>query len=158
MGFDPSLAISDKSPDSTYFYTKIGEAFYALGIGVCASDAVDKEELKYVYHENSQKAIKVLPTFVALLTLESLPSGFDLPGLQYDPRLMLYNIRWRKLSLGGGILRLERFTRGSHEEREITFEERRRSSRSDQIFKRQQKKAKKGLVCGVYKGEKVLAE
>ncbi|KAL5053907.1 hypothetical protein RYX36_034589, partial [Vicia faba] len=55
--------------------------FYALGIRVCASDAVDKKELEHAYHENSQKAIKVLPTFDILLTLESLPNGFDLPGL-----------------------------------------------------------------------------
>ncbi|CAI8600199.1 unnamed protein product [Vicia faba] len=75
---------------STYSYTKIGAAFYALGIGACASDAVDKEELKYVYHENSQKAIKVFPTFPALLTLESLPNGFDLPGLQYESRLLVH--------------------------------------------------------------------
>ncbi|KAL5102022.1 hypothetical protein RYX36_006349, partial [Vicia faba] len=67
-----------------------GAAFYALGIGVCALDTIDKEELEHAYHENSQKAIKVLPTFSILLTLESLPNGFDLPGLQYDPRLLVH--------------------------------------------------------------------
>ncbi|CAI8600198.1 unnamed protein product [Vicia faba] len=72
-------------------------AFYALGIGACASDDVDKEELKYVYHENNQKAIKVLPTFAAFLTLESLHNGFDLPGLQYDPRLLVHGQQYIEL-------------------------------------------------------------
>ena len=34
-------------------------ALYALGIGACARDAVDADELKYVYHENGQKSIQV---------------------------------------------------------------------------------------------------
>lgn len=34
-------------------------ALYALGVGACASDAVDADELKYVYHENGQNFIKV---------------------------------------------------------------------------------------------------
>jgi len=34
-------------------------ALYALGVGVCLSDAVDADELKYVYHENGQEFIKV---------------------------------------------------------------------------------------------------
>ena len=34
-------------------------ALYALGVGVCLSDAVDGVELKYVYHENGQGSIKV---------------------------------------------------------------------------------------------------
>lgn len=42
-------------------------ALYALGIGACASDAVDEDELKYVYHEDGQKAIKVLFIFKLLV-------------------------------------------------------------------------------------------
>lgn len=34
-------------------------ALYALSVGVCLSDAVDADELKYVYHENGQESIKV---------------------------------------------------------------------------------------------------
>ena len=33
-------------------------AIYALGVGACAKDAVDADELKYLYHENGQKCIK----------------------------------------------------------------------------------------------------
>lgn len=35
-------------------------ALYALGIGACASNAVDADELKFVYHEDGQESIKVL--------------------------------------------------------------------------------------------------
>lgn len=34
-------------------------ALYALGIGACARDAVDADELKYVYHETGQQSIQV---------------------------------------------------------------------------------------------------
>ena len=33
---------------------------YALGVGACATNALDEKELKYVYHEDGQKFIKVL--------------------------------------------------------------------------------------------------
>ncbi|GAU24926.1 hypothetical protein TSUD_311610, partial [Trifolium subterraneum] len=82
---------------STYSYTERDVALYALGIGACASNAVDEDELKYVYHEDGQQSIKVLPTFAALLTLESLPNGFELPGLQYDPRLLLHGQQYIEL-------------------------------------------------------------
>lgn len=95
--FDPALALSHKFPDTDYSYTERDVALYALGIGACASDAVDEDELKYVYHENGQQFIKVLPTFAALLSLESLPNGFDLPGLQYDPRLLLHGQQYIEL-------------------------------------------------------------
>lgn len=35
-------------------------AIYALGVGACGRDAVDADELKYVYHENGQRFIQVL--------------------------------------------------------------------------------------------------
>ncbi|KEH36279.1 putative enoyl-CoA hydratase 2 [Medicago truncatula] len=95
--FDPALAISHNFQDTTYSYTERDVALYALGIGACASNAVDEDELKYVYHENGQQFIKVLPTFAALLSLESLPSGFDIPGLQYDPRLLLHGQQYIEL-------------------------------------------------------------
>ncbi|KAL5189467.1 Enoyl-CoA hydratase 2, peroxisomal [Glycine soja] len=44
------------------------------------ANAVDGDELKYVYHENGQGSIKVLPTFATLLVLRSGASGYNLPG------------------------------------------------------------------------------
>ncbi|XP_057974328.1 enoyl-CoA hydratase 2, peroxisomal [Malania oleifera] len=82
--FDPELLLTHKFPESTYNYDERDAALYALGIGVCARDALDDNELKYVYHENGQQFIQVLPTFATLF-----PSGFiadisQLPGLSYD--------------------------------------------------------------------------
>ncbi|XP_061345047.1 enoyl-CoA hydratase 2, peroxisomal [Gastrolobium bilobum] len=95
--FDPALALLHKFPDTTYSYTERDAALYALSIGACASDAADADELKYVYHENGQKFIKVLPTFASLLPLLSMPNGFNLPGLQYDPRLLLHGQQYIEL-------------------------------------------------------------
>ncbi|XP_027354504.1 enoyl-CoA hydratase 2, peroxisomal isoform X2 [Abrus precatorius] len=95
--FDPALALSHKFPDTTYSYTDRDAALYALGVGACLLDAVDTDELKYVYHENGQKCIKVLPTFAAVVSLRSAPNGFDLPGLQFDPRLLLHGQQYIEL-------------------------------------------------------------
>ncbi|XP_015887717.1 enoyl-CoA hydratase 2, peroxisomal [Ziziphus jujuba] len=89
-GIDPHLLLSHKFPEATYTYSERDAALYALGVGACSRDAVDEDELKYVYHENGQKFIQVLPTFAALFSLGSLPTGLDLPGLQFDPRLLLH--------------------------------------------------------------------
>ena len=43
-------------------------ALYALGVGACASDAVDADELKYVYHKDGQKHIKVFLFYYVFLT------------------------------------------------------------------------------------------
>lgn len=34
-------------------------AVYALGVGACGRDAIDAEELKFVYHEKRQQSIQV---------------------------------------------------------------------------------------------------
>ncbi|GFP98257.1 enoyl-coa hydratase 2 peroxisomal [Phtheirospermum japonicum] len=88
--FDPQLIISHEFPQTTYTYTERDAALYALGIGACSKDAVDDKDLKYVYHQDGQQSIQVLPTFVALF-----PSGVQsqlaqIPGLEFDPRLLLH--------------------------------------------------------------------
>ncbi|OMO75513.1 hypothetical protein COLO4_26053 [Corchorus olitorius] len=87
---NPQLLLSHKFPEATYTYTERDVAVYALGVGACGRDAVDTDELKYVHHENGLQFIKVLPTFSTLFTLNSLPRGADLPGLEFDPRLLLH--------------------------------------------------------------------
>ncbi|KAM3199750.1 hypothetical protein BC332_31178 [Capsicum chinense] len=87
--FDPELAISHKFPESLYTYTERDAAIYALGIGACSKDAVDDKELKYVYHEDGQKFIQVLPTFSTLFSV-GVAQIEQLPGLQFDPRLLLH--------------------------------------------------------------------
>ncbi|VVA95457.1 unnamed protein product [Arabis nemorensis] len=88
--FNSDLLLAHKLPETQYTYNERDVAIYALGIGACGQDAVDSDELKYVYHENGQEFIQVLPTFASLVTLGSLTKGLDLPGFKYDPSLMLH--------------------------------------------------------------------
>ncbi|KAI3464745.1 hypothetical protein Pfo_021408 [Paulownia fortunei] len=88
--FDPQLIISHEFPRSTYTYTERDAALYALGIGACSKDAVDDKELKYVYHQDGQQAIEVLPTFAALFSMGLQSQIAQIPGLEFDPRLLLH--------------------------------------------------------------------
>ncbi|XP_051139652.1 enoyl-CoA hydratase 2, peroxisomal-like isoform X2 [Andrographis paniculata] len=77
------------SVQTTYTYTERDVALYALGVGACSRDAVDDKELKYVYHQDGQQAIQVLPTFSVLFSdLQS--QLLEIPGLEFDPRLLLH--------------------------------------------------------------------
>lgn len=42
------------------FFANRDSALYALGVGACGTNAVDADELKYVYHNDGQEFIKVL--------------------------------------------------------------------------------------------------
>lgn len=85
---NPQLISSYKYPESTYVYTERDVALYALGVGACGRDALDDTELKYVYHEDGQQSIQVLPTFASLLSLGSITTS--LPTFEFDPRLLLH--------------------------------------------------------------------
>lgn len=87
---DPELVISHKFPETTYTYTERDAALYALGVGACGRDALDKYELKYVYHEDGQQSIQVLPTLGVLFAVGFLSHLSHVPGLQHDPRLLLH--------------------------------------------------------------------
>ncbi|KAL9311903.1 Enoyl-CoA hydratase 2, peroxisomal [Arabidopsis thaliana] len=88
--FNSDLLLAHKLPETRYTYNERDVAIYALGIGACGQDAVDSDELKFVYHRNGQDLIQVLPTFASLFTLGSLTEGLDLPGFKYDPSLLLH--------------------------------------------------------------------
>ncbi|KAK4481371.1 hypothetical protein RD792_012258, partial [Penstemon davidsonii] len=65
-------------------------ALYALGIGACSRDAIDDKELKYVYHQDGQESIEVLPTFAALFSIGVQAQIANIPGFEFDPRLLLH--------------------------------------------------------------------
>ncbi|KAG2254619.1 hypothetical protein Bca52824_084755 [Brassica carinata] len=88
--FNPDLLLAHKLPETRSTYNERDVAIYALGVGACGQDAVDSDELKFVYHENGQEHVQVLPTFVSLFSLGSLTDGLDLPGFKYDPSLLLH--------------------------------------------------------------------
>ncbi|KAF5955935.1 hypothetical protein HYC85_008791 [Camellia sinensis] len=81
LGFrnDP---IGDEEPSSIFFFLLLDAALYALGVGACGRDALDKYELKYVYHEDGQQSIQVLPTFGVLFAVGFLSHLSHVPGLQ----------------------------------------------------------------------------
>ncbi|KAL1190060.1 Enoyl-CoA hydratase 2, peroxisomal [Cardamine amara subsp. amara] len=88
--FNPDLLLAHKLPETRFTYNERDVAIYALGIGACDQDAIDSDELKYVYHKNGQDFIQALPTFASLISLGSLTKGLDLPGFKYDPSLLLH--------------------------------------------------------------------
>ncbi|CAH9101658.1 unnamed protein product [Cuscuta epithymum] len=88
--FDPQLIVSHKFPEATYTYTQRDVALYALGVGACAKDAVDDKELKFVYHRDGQQYIQVLPTFAALFSIGYSETIAEIPGLRYNPHLLLH--------------------------------------------------------------------
>ncbi|XP_057796995.1 enoyl-CoA hydratase 2, peroxisomal-like [Salvia miltiorrhiza] len=51
---------------------------------------MDDKELKYVYHQDGQQSIEVLPTFASLFSVALLPLIEQMPGLVFDPRLLLH--------------------------------------------------------------------
>lgn len=87
---NPELVVNHKFPETTYTYNERDVAVYALGIGACGKDALDDKELKYVYHENGQQSIQVLPTFAALFSSGLIDKLEQLPGFTFDPRLLLH--------------------------------------------------------------------
>ncbi|CAI0435422.1 unnamed protein product [Linum tenue] len=96
-GFSHQLVASHRFPEVLITNLNRDVAVYALGIGACGRDAVDEDELKYVYHENGQKSIQVLPTFSALFSVGIMMKGLDIPGLDYDPRLLLHGQQYIEL-------------------------------------------------------------
>ncbi|OMO79455.1 hypothetical protein CCACVL1_13663 [Corchorus capsularis] len=73
LACNPQLLLSHRFPETTYAYTERDVAVYALGVGACEWDAVDTDELKYVYHENGQQFIKayLLPSVFMVKTTET---------------------------------------------------------------------------------------
>ncbi|XP_074337572.1 enoyl-CoA hydratase 2, peroxisomal-like [Apium graveolens] len=72
-----------------FTYDERDVTLYALGIGACGTNALDDKELKYVYHENGQKFIKVLLTFAAIYSLGSINIS-EIPRILFYPRLLLH--------------------------------------------------------------------
>lgn len=96
-GFDPDRILAHKFPEITSTYTERDVAIYALGIGACGREAVDADELKYVYNEKGQEYIEVLPTFAALLINGTMKIALNLPGFSFDPKLLLHGQQYIEL-------------------------------------------------------------
>ncbi|XP_059633815.1 enoyl-CoA hydratase 2, peroxisomal [Cornus florida] len=120
---DPELIISHKFPEATYTYTERDAALYALGIGACAKDALDENDLKYVYHPDGQQSIQVLPTFAALFSHGLASQISQLPGLRFDPRLLLHGqqyIEIYKALPSSGCIQNKAYISGLHDKGKAT--------------------------------------
>ncbi|KAK9023761.1 hypothetical protein V6N11_003960 [Hibiscus sabdariffa] len=89
---NPELVLAHKFSEVSHLlqWHSKDVAIYALGVGACGRDGVDTDELKYVYHENGQQFIKVLPTFSTLFSLEVMSELSVVRSLRFDARLMLH--------------------------------------------------------------------
>lgn len=87
---EPELVLAHKLPESFIDYTERDVALYALGVGACGANAVDEEELKYVYHQYGQSYIQVLPTFAVLFPFGLTSNLMEVPGLHFEPSLLLH--------------------------------------------------------------------
>ncbi|XP_068640211.1 enoyl-CoA hydratase 2, peroxisomal-like [Aristolochia californica] len=94
---NPELVLAHKFPETVFNYTERDVAVYALGVGSCIGNAVDEKELKYVYHENGQKFIQVLPTFAAVFPFALISNLRQVEGLQIDPHLLLHGQQYMEI-------------------------------------------------------------
>ncbi|KAJ7535880.1 hypothetical protein O6H91_12G049400 [Diphasiastrum complanatum] len=86
----PDRVIAYQFPEADFFYTERETAIYALGVGAAGADPTDPLELPYVYHPDGQQFIKVLPSFAVILPGSTLNIMDKVPGLYYDPKLLLH--------------------------------------------------------------------
>ncbi|VAI20701.1 unnamed protein product [Triticum turgidum subsp. durum] len=89
---DPDVALAYRFPEVNQLTDPRDVALYALGVGACGADAVDDKELHLVHHRDSQRHIKVLPTFVSLFpNKNSNGRGIvNVPGIHFDESLLLH--------------------------------------------------------------------
>ncbi|XP_031484381.1 enoyl-CoA hydratase 2, peroxisomal isoform X1 [Nymphaea colorata] len=94
---DPELVISHQFPEGDFTYSERDVVLYALGVGACSGNAVDEKELKYVYHNLGQPFVKVLPTFAVLFPFQLVNQLMRLPGLQFNPALLLHGQQYLEI-------------------------------------------------------------
>ncbi|KAF3525516.1 hypothetical protein F2Q69_00051702 [Brassica cretica] len=68
--FNPDLLLAHKLPETRSTYNERDVAIYALGVGACGQDAVDSDELKFVY-PSSWTAIYIALDNVGMWNLRS---------------------------------------------------------------------------------------
>lgn len=95
--FDPETVISYKFPETTFSYTERDVVLYALGVGACGANALDDKELHYAYHERGQQHIQVLPTFGTHFQYWNKEGVQDIPGLQFDYKLLLHGQQYLEI-------------------------------------------------------------
>ncbi|KAJ0966547.1 hypothetical protein J5N97_023464 [Dioscorea zingiberensis] len=94
---DPELALSFSFSDTVFSYNERDVALYALGVGACGGDALDEKELKYVYNQDGQPLIQVLPTFSVTFPHRNKQGLDGVPGLHFDRTLLLHGQQYLEI-------------------------------------------------------------
>lgn len=94
---DPEEVLAHKMTQEQFSYTERDVVLYALGVGACADDPCDSKELEYVYSEEGQHAVKVLPTFAVLFSLRLLDRLLTIPGLHFLPSMLLHGEQYLEI-------------------------------------------------------------
>jgi acyl dehydratase len=85
MPIDREKALAHESPEGQGSYSKDDVILYHLGVGA-GVPPTDAGELEYTYEKN----LKVLPSFVTVARSGGGSGIFDVPGLDFNPALMLH--------------------------------------------------------------------
>jgi acyl dehydratase len=85
MPIDRDKALSHEFPEGEGSYTRDEVILYHLGVGAGAPPT-DANELEYTY----EKQLKVLPSFVTVARSGAGAAIFGVPGLEFNPALMLH--------------------------------------------------------------------
>lgn len=87
---EPDAVLEYQWPKGKFSYTERDVVLYALGVGACGGDQCDATELGYVYSEEGQHAVKVLPTFAIQFSFRILDQLGTIPGLNFLPSMLLH--------------------------------------------------------------------
>jgi acyl dehydratase len=85
MPIDREKALAHEFPEGEGSYSKDDVILYHLGVGA-GVPATDENELEYTYEKN----LKVLPSFVTVARSGAGAAIFGVPGLEFNPALMLH--------------------------------------------------------------------
>jgi acyl dehydratase len=85
MPIDRAKAMAHQAPEGRGSYSRDDVILYHLGVGAGAPPT-DPNELEYTYEKN----LKVLPSFVTVARAGSGNAIFGVPGLEFNPALMLH--------------------------------------------------------------------
>jgi len=91
---NPQQVLAFQFPEMNLTYTERDVALYALGVGAAGADPCDQLELPFA---RPQPSMKVLPTFAVLFPGKTVEILQKIPGLHYDPNLLLHGEQYLEI-------------------------------------------------------------
>ncbi|MCO5583413.1 hypothetical protein L7F22_037324 [Adiantum nelumboides] len=123
---NPEAVLAHQLTEGKFCYTERDIVLYALGIGACGDNACDSTELDFVYSEEGQHAVKVLPTFAVLYSFGFLEKLGTIPGLHFLPNMLLHGEQYleiyKKLPTSGEVASSSRISQLHDKEKAAVLE------------------------------------